>query len=439
MKPMVGVLLHGPPGYGKTTLDHAIGNEIGLLFYPISATKVISGVSDSKTSDYTSGNILVIGATNWPNTIDPARRRPGRFGREIELGVPDENARAQILGVLTSNQRVEGSFDLLKIARSTASFVEADLVDVVDKAANLALNRVIDERKSLISEDSMDKEHSIWWRRPLLPQEEDSLFITMADFEQAVEQVQPSSKREGFSTIPDEKWQNVGGLDLLGEEFVRDIVWHVKYLEIHQEYREHMEAGILLYGPPGCGKTLLAKAIAYEAGVHFIHIMGPELLNKYVGESEWAIRTLFSRARTSAPCILFSDEADALTKERGTDGGPVADRLLNKLLIELDGGHRRRGVFVIGATNRPIDDSVDLSAIGEACENFSGENLANLMKRAVQAAIHETLTSNESSLSTSTRTIKTTHFELALTEISPSMSKRQKRHYKKLSKRFKAA
>ncbi|XP_060674314.1 cell division control protein 48 homolog C isoform X2 [Ziziphus jujuba] len=548
VKPMAGILLHGPPGCGKTKLAHAIANETGLPFYKISATEVVSGVSgaseenirelfqkayrtapsvvfideidaiaskrenlqremerrivtqlmtcmdesqrlvqpttatsDSESSDYTPGYVLVIGATNRPDAVDPALRRPGRFDREIGLGVPDENARAEILVLLTSNLRLEGSFDLSKIARSTAGFVGADLAAVANKAGNLAMKRIIDERKSLLSGDSIDEEPSEeWWRRPWLPEEVEKLSITMADFEQAVKMVQPSSRREGFSTIPNVKWEDVGGLDILRKEFDRYIVRRVKYPELHEEFGLDMETGFLLYGPPGCGKTLIAKAIANEAGVNFIHIKGPELLNKYVGESEQAVRTLFSRARTCSPCILFFDEVDALTTQRGKEGGWVVERLLNQLLTELDGADQRQGVFVIGATNRPevmdravlrpgrfgkllyvplpgpverglilkalarkkpIDASVDLSAIGrmKACENLSGADLAALMHEAAMAALDDKLASNESRLITSPWTIKSTHFELALTKISPSVSERQKLYYQKLSESFKAA
>ncbi|KAK8545790.1 hypothetical protein V6N12_026610 [Hibiscus sabdariffa] len=305
----------------------------------------------------------------------------------------------------------------------------------------------------------------------------EKLTITMADFEEAAKMVQPSSRREGFSTIPNVKWEDVGGLDFLRKEFDRYIVRRIKFPEEYAEFGVDLETGFLLYGPPGCGKTLIAKAVANEAGANFIHIKGPELLNKYVGESELAVRTLFSRARTCSPCILFFDEVDALTTKRGKEGGWVVERLLNQLLIELDGADQRRGVYVIGATNRPevmdravlrpgrfgkllyvplpspderglilkalarkkpIDADVDLSAIGrmEACENLSGADLSALMNEAAMAALEEKLTST--GISETSWTIKALHFERALSKISPSVSDKQKQFYKVLSESFKA-
>ncbi|KAK4490798.1 hypothetical protein RD792_001511 [Penstemon davidsonii] len=510
VKPMAGILLHGPPGCGKTKLAHAIANETKTPFYKISATELVSGVSgaseenirelfskayrtapsivfideidaiaskrenlqremerrivtqlmtcmdeshrlvkpvddraDLESSDCRPGYVLVIGATNRPDAVDPALRRPGRFDREIVLGVPNESARVEILSVLTSKLKVEGAFDLVKIARSTPGFVGADLAAVANKAGNLAMKRIIDERKIEISRLAVNKEHSEdWWRHSWSHEEMEKLSITMADFEEAAKLVQPSSRREGFSAVPNIKWDDVGGLHLLRQEFDRYIVRRIKHPEDYevivrsltdseefktllisfnwQDFGVDLETGFLLYGPPGCGKTLIAKAVANEAGANFIHIKGPELLNKYVGESELAVRTIFSRARTCSPCILFFDEVDALTTKRGKEGGWVVERLLNQLLIELDGADQRRDVYVIGATNRPevmdravlrpgrfgkllyvplptpdergmilkalarkkpIDASVDLLAIGKdtSCENLSGADLSALV------------------------------------------------------------
>ncbi|XP_010251848.1 PREDICTED: cell division control protein 48 homolog C [Nelumbo nucifera] len=548
VRPMAGILLHGPPGCGKTKLAHAIANETGVPFYKISATEVVSGVSgaseenirdlfskayrtapsivfideidaiaskrenlqremerrivtqlmtcmdeshqvigtadvdlDSESSDCRPGYVLVIGATNRPDAVDPALRRPGRFDREIVLGVPDENARMEILSVLTQNLKLEGMFDLAKIARSTPGFVGADLAALANKAGNLAMKRIIDRRKSELSREPKDGEHAEeWWRQPWAPEEMEMLSITMADFEEAAKMVQPSSRREGFSAIPNVKWGDVGGLDLLRKEFDRYIVRRIKHPEDYEEFGVDMETGFLLYGPPGCGKTLIAKAVANEAGANFIHIKGPELLNKYVGESELAVRTIFSRARTCSPCILFFDEVDALTTIRGKEGGWVVERLLNQLLIELDGADQRRGVFVIGATNRPevmdravlrpgrfgkllyvplpdpderglilkalarkkpVDADVDLLAIGrqETCENLSGADLAAVMNEAAMAALEEKQTLGQCSSDAKTWTIKSAHFEYALKKISPSVSQEQKRFYEVLSQSFRAA
>lgn len=530
VKPMSGILLCGPPGCGKTTLAHAIANETGIPFYKISATEVVSGVSgaseenirdlfskayrtapsivfideidaiaskrenmqremekrivtqlmtcmdqshrpveaadansDAQSSDQRSTYVLVIGATNRPDAVDPALRRPGRFGREIVLGVPDENSRLEILSVLTRKLKLEGSFDLLKIARSTPGYVGADLAELADRAGNIAMNRIFDEIDSTIEEGNEELCRQ--------PEEMEKYAISMADFEEAVQVVQPSSKREGFSAIPNVKWENVGGLDLLRKEFERYIVRRIKHPENYEKFGVNSETGFLLYGPPGCGKTLIAKAVANEAGANFIYIKGPELLNKYVGESELAVRTLFTRARTCSPCILFFDEVDALTTRRGKEGGWVVERLLNQLLIELDGADQRRGVFVVGATNRPdvmdraflrpgrfgkliyvsppntderglilkaigrkypIDASVDLGEIGKwkACENFSGADLAALMDEAAMAALEEKETSIES-LDASSWTIKETHFQPALTKIIPSVTERQLLYYQK--------
>ncbi|KAF5727245.1 Cell division control protein 48 C isoform 1 [Tripterygium wilfordii] len=548
VRPMAGILLHGPPGCGKTKLAHAIANETGVPFYKISATEVVSGVSgaseenirelfskayktapsivfideidaiaakrdnlqremerrivtqlmtcmdeshrlvksdssSSEVSDHRPGYVLVIGATNRPDAVDSALRRPGRFDREIVLGVPDETARVEILSVLTQNMRLEGSFNLMKIARSTPGFVGADLAAIANKAGNLAMRRIFDQRKVDLSREYTDEEHTEeWLKRPWLPEEMEKLAITMDDFEEAVKIVQPSSRREGFSTIPGVKWEDVGGLDSLRGEFERYIVRRIKYPEDYLEFGIDLETGFLLYGPPGCGKTLIAKAVANEAGANFIHIKGPELLNKYVGESELAVRTLFSRARACSPCILFFDEVDALTTKRGSEGGWVIERLLNQLLIELDGAEQRRGVFVIGATNRPdvmdravlrpgrfgkllyiplpnpndrglilkalarekpVDVNVDLSAIGqmEACKNFSGADLSSLMNEAAMVALEDKLsnTSGRSCSDMFPQTIKMEHFERALAKISPSVSEKQIQHYHRLANSFNAA
>lgn len=547
VSPMAGILLHGPPGCGKTKLAHAIANETGVPFYKISATEIVSGVSgaseenirdlflkahktapsivfideidaiaskrenlqremerrivtqlmtcmdelhrpgkstdknaDTESADTKPSYVLVIGATNRPDAVDPALRRPGRFDREIGLGVPDENARVEILSVLTRALKLEGSFNFHKIARSTPGFVGADLAALANKAGNLAMKRILDERKLELSKNSMDVDSvDEWWRQPWLPEEMEKLAINMADFEEALKMIQPSSRREGFSAIPNVKWEDVGGLDSLRQAFDRYIVRRIKYPEDYEEFGVDLETGFLLFGPPGCGKTLIAKAVANEAGANFIHIKGPELLNKYVGESELAVRTLFSRARTCAPCILFFDEVDALTKQRGTEGGWVVERLLNQLLIELDGADHRRGVFVIGATNRievidsallrpgrfgklhyvrlpsaderglilkalgrkkPIDAGVDLEAIGqmEACQNLSGADLAALVNEAAMVALEEKLTLSGQHTD-SPCTIKTAHFEQALTKISPSVSKMDIRVYEKLAEELKAA
>ncbi|KAL5822447.1 hypothetical protein ACOSQ4_020347 [Xanthoceras sorbifolium] len=437
--------------------------------------------SNSEASDPRPGYVLVIGATNRPDAVDPALRRPGRFDREIILGVPDENARIEILSVITRDLRLEGSFDLLKIARSTPGFVGADLAALANKAGNLAMKRIIDQRKSEFSGDSLAGEHSNeWWRQPWLPEEMEKLMITMADFEEATKMVQPSSRREGFSAIPNVRWEDVGGLNLLRQEFERYIVRRIKYPEEYAELGVDLETGFLLYGPPGCGKTLIAKAVANEAGANFIHIKGPELLNKYVGESELAVRTLFSRARTCSPCILFFDEVDALTTKRGKEGGWVVERLLNQLLIELDGADQRRGVFVIGATNRPdvmdravlrpgrfgkllyvplptaderalilkalarkmpLDANVDLCAVAhmKACESLSGADLSALMNEAAMAALEERLSLTQSCSDPTPMTMKITHFERALSKITPSVSNQQRQRYQTLSESLKAA
>ncbi|XP_055817955.1 cell division control protein 48 homolog C [Solanum dulcamara] len=560
VRPMSGILLHGPPGCGKTKLAHAIANETRVPFYKLSATELVSGVSgaseenirelfskayrtapsivfideidaiaakrenlqremerrivtqlmtcmdeshrlvkpdeaegtalptDKRNSEAKSdgsnggpGYVLVIGATNRPDAIDPALRRPGRFDREIALGIPDENARVQILSVLTRNLRVEGAFDLMKIASSTPGFVGADLAALTNKAGNLAMKRIIDVRKAELSRELSDGEDTEeWWRKPWSPEEMEKLSIFMADFEEAAKLVQPSSRREGFSAIPNVKWEDVGGLDSLRHDFDRYIVRRIKNPKDYMGFGVDLETGFLLYGPPGCGKTLIAKAVANEAGANFIHIKGPEILNKYVGESELTIRTLFTRARTCAPCILFFDEMDALTTKRGKEGGWVVERLLNQLLIELDGADQRKGVYVIGATNRPevmdqailrpgrlgrllyvplpspdervlilkalarkkpIDSSVDLMTIGrdDACKNFSGADLAALMNEAAMVALEDKLTAMATSCGDTSSIIKESHFKRALEKVSPSVSDEQIKYYQKLSKDFRAA
>ncbi|KAL9250666.1 Cell division control protein 48 homolog C-like protein [Drosera capensis] len=433
---------------------------------------------DSESTDSKPGYVLVIGATNMPDAVDPALRRPGRFDREISLGVPDENARAEILRVLTRNLRLEGELDLLRIAKATPGFVAADLTSLVNEAGNLAMRRFINHKRSELSEASMSEEDvEEWWRSPWSDDEIFKLNIEMADFEAAVKSVQPSLRREGFAEIPNVKWEDVGGLDTLRQEFERHVIRRIKHPELYKELGMSMQTGFLLFGPPGCGKTLIAKAVANAAGANFIHIKGPELLNKYVGESESNMRKIFASARACSPCIIFFDEVDAIGSKRGKEGGWVVKSLLNQLLIELDGAEDRRGVYVIGATNRPqdmdpallrpgrfgkpiyvslptadervlivkaharrrpIDASVDLEAIArsKACENLSGDDLFNMMERAAMACMEDYL-DNGSPVDT-VKTIKAKHFAEALQKVTPSVSKEERHHFDKLARRFQA-
>ncbi|CAH8385717.1 unnamed protein product [Eruca vesicaria subsp. sativa] len=504
--PPRGVLFHGPPGCGKTQLANAIANEAGVPFYSVSATEVVSGVSGASeenirelfakayrtapsivfideidaigskrenqqremekrivtqlltcmdgpkndTGSSSGGYVIVIGATNRPDALDPALRRSGRFDREIELKVPDVDARAEILSVVAQKLRLEGSFDMRIIAQLTPGFVGADLEGVANMAGRLGIRRVMESRKLQLSGGSDSQDDRSWLRQPWLEEDLEKLFVRMSDFEEAVKLVKGSLTREGFSTVPDVTWGDVGGLDHLRRELNTYIIRPIKNPEIYKAFGANLETGFLLYGPPGCGKTLVAKAVANEAGANFIHIKGPELLQKYVGEAERAIRTVFQRARTSSPCILFFDEVDALTTKRGTEGGWVVERFLNQFLAELDGGERRN-VYVIGATNRPdvidsafmrpgrfgnlvyvplpnadervsilksiakkkpLDPSVDLDAIAKKCEGFSGADLAGLMDRAIHVAVEEKFKPSE--IDSSDCTLKMTHFEQAI-------------------------
>ncbi|CAL1372506.1 unnamed protein product [Linum trigynum] len=549
VKPISGVLLHGPPGCGKTKLAHAIANETGVPFFKISATEAVSGVSGAseeyirdlfskayrsapsiifideidaigskrenlqremerrivtqlmtcmdeyhklvqpaddnskpESSEQRAGYVLVIGATNRPDAIDSALRRPGRFDREIMLGVPDEDARVHILSVLTKKCTLEGSLDLLQIARLTPGFVGADLDALVSKAGNLALRRISALRKSaILSEEPSGGQIEEWWRMPWSEQEMEKFAITMCDFELAAKMVQPSLTREGFSSVPNVTWDEVGGLDNVRNELKNYVVQSIKNPKLYQHFGVSSKTGILLFGPPGCGKTLMAKAAANEAEANFIHVKGPELLNKYVGESELEVRKLFARARHCSPCIIFFDEVDALTTTRGREGGWVVERPLNQLLIELDGADQRQGVFVIGATNRPevidpailrpgrlgnhvlvplpsaedrglilkalargkpIDPSIDLTEIGKrkACERLSGADLNKLMEDAAMIALKEaTRSGNPDEEKMLLCTIQPSHFDQALEKISPSVTDRQVNFYDAWSKQCRGA
>ncbi|KAI3909810.1 hypothetical protein MKW92_030413 [Papaver armeniacum] len=459
VKPISGILLHGPPGCGKTMLAHAIANETGIPFFQVSVTEVVSGANmraifseayitspsilltcmNESRHRKKPGHVLVIGATNSLDAIDAALRRPGGFDREFALGFPDENARTEILSLLSGNVRLEKGchFDLAKIAKATPGFLGADLSDWLTR---LKANNVE------------------WWRQ--LPSEA----ISMGDFEDAVKMIQPYSRIEGFLAIPNVKWEDVGGLDPLRKEFEQYIVDPIKHREEFEEFGVNLEQGFLLYGPTGCGKTLIAKAIASEAGANFIHIKGRECLNKH-----GAVRTIFSRARTCSPCIIFFDELDALATKRGEDGGWNVEEPLTQLLIELDRADKRQCVFVIGATrrpevlgeaikrrgrlgkhmyvplpgprerglilkaisrNKPVSEDVDLIAIGQekAYENLSGADLAAVTNEAAMIALEERRMSGEGSFEGKKWMINKTHFDRAVEKIAPSVSDKQRRY-----------
>jgi transitional endoplasmic reticulum ATPase len=392
IKPPKGVLLHGPPGTGKTMIARAVANETGAFFFIINGPEIMSknaGDSEanlkrafeeaaknapailfideidsiapdrSKTQGElerrivamlltlmdgveSRGQVVVVGATNRPNTLDPALRRFGRFDREIDVGVPDEDGRLEILQIQTKRMKLAPDVDLRVLAQNSHGFVGADLGQLTVEAAYTHIREHMDQID--MEEENLDPE--------LLA----SLAVTQDNFLAALKTTNPSVLRSAVVQVPNTKWRDIGGLEDVKRQLIEMIQWPLEHGDIYLKYGQKPSRGVLFFGPPGCGKTLLAKAVASESTANFISIKGPELLSKWFGESEAAVREVFDKARSAAPCILFFDELDSIAKARGTsigDGGGAGDRVLNQLLTEMDGVSEQKMVFLIGATNQP--------------------------------------------------------------------------------------
>ncbi len=433
--------------------------------------------------------VIVLAATNRPDAMDPALRRAGRFDKEILMGIPDEEAREKIIVTMTKDMRLAGNFDYKVLARKTPGFVGADIRSLTKEAAVIAINRIFSDvlkGHDLLSVDEAVATPITYTESglspviPLTPAQMEPLFVTMEDFLTAIPLVQPSSKREGFAMVPDVDWEDVGALQNIREELAISVLEPIRNPEKFKRLGLSLPAGILLYGPPGCGKTLLAKAIAHESGANFISVKGPELLDKYVGESERAVRTVFERARCSSPCVVFFDELDSLVPKRGSDGGGgggVSERVVNQLLTEMDGLDGRRSVFVIAATNRPelidpamlrpgrldkllyvplptpedrvsilkalssniaLADDVDFEVIGMSARanGYSGADCAALLREAGLAVLKEDTTLDASLQDNMCLQISARHFDIAFSSVMPSVTKREEARYQRIRDRM---
>jgi len=468
-----GVLLYGPPGTGKTLLAKAVANESNAHFISISGPEIMSkfyGESEARLREIfkearekapsivfvdeidsiapkreevtgeverrvvsqmlslmdgleARGKVIVISATNRPNAIDPALRRPGRFDREIEIKVPDKKGRTDILNIHTRNMPLADDVDIKRIASVSHGYVGADLEYLCKEAAMKCLRR-------LLPEINLDDEK-------IPPETLDKLIVNGDDYKKALMEVTPSGMREVYIENPDVQWADVGGLDDTKQELQEAIEWPMKYPTLYEKLGHKMPHGILLHGASGTGKTMLAKAVATESEANFVSVRGPELLSKWVGESERGIREIFKRARQSSPCVVFFDEIDSIAPIRG--GGAetqVTERVVSQLLTELDGMQEMHGVVVLAATNRadmidpallrpgrfdkiiqiPLPDKesrkkileinaeeipfekdpnspdyVNFNKLAEATDGFSGADVAAIANTAVSFVIHEHL------------------------------------------------
>ena len=390
--PPRGVLLHGPPGTGKTLIAKAVASETNAHFTSINGPEIISkyyGESEKQLREIfeeaaantpaiifideldsiapkredVSGeverrvvaqlltlldgmqgrdNVVVIGATNRQDAIDPALRRPGRFDREIEIGVPDKNGRAEIIGIHTRGMPISDDFDVEWLLDNTNGFVGADISALVRESAMKALRRYLPEI-------DLDEEQ-------IPPEVLEKMAVIMSDFRMAIKEVEPSALREIYLEVPEVSWDEVGGLQEIKDRLKESIEWPLTKPELFEHFGINPPRGIVLFGAPGTGKTLLAKAIASEAKANFITIKGPELISKWVGESEKAVREVFKKAKQSSPSIIFLDEFESIAGIRRSssgEGSDVINRVVNQLLSSMDGVEGMEGVIVVAATNRP--------------------------------------------------------------------------------------
>ena len=515
-----GVLLHGPPGTGKTLLAKAVANETNANFYSISGPEIMSkyyGESEERLREIfkeaeenapsiifideidsiapkreevtgeverrvvaqllalmdgleSRGQVVVIGATNRPNALDPALRRPGRFDREIEIGIPDRNARKEILlihtrGMPLPEDEEERRRIIKDFADKTHGFVGADLEALCKEAAMRSLRRILPE---------------IDFELESIPAEIlDKIEVTYQDFEEAFMDIEPSALREVLVEVPDVRWSDIGGLEQAKQELREAVEWPLKYPEVFTHMEAQPPKGILLYGPPGTGKTLLAKAVANESEANFISVKGPEFLSKWVGESEKAVRETFRKARQAAPCVVFMDEIDAIAPTRGSGfDSHVTERVVSQILTELDGLEELRGVVVIAATNRPdiidpallrpgrfdrlifiptpdrkareeifrihtrskpLAEDVDIAKLAEMTENYTGADIEAVCNEAVMLAIRRYISEGKP-LDRKTMKhelkLKMEHFEEAVKKIRP-ISREELEQYQRIAEKFK--
>jgi len=511
-----GVLLHGPPGTGKTLLARAVANETNANFYSIGGPEIMSkyyGESEEKLRNVfeqaeknapsiifideidsiapkreevsgeverrivaqllslmdglkSRGKVVVIGATNRVNAIDPALRRPGRFDRELEIGVPDREGRLEILQIHTRGMPLAKDVNLEKLADISHGFVGADLQSLSKEAGMRSLRRIlpnIDLSTGNIPSETLRQ-----------------IIVTMNDFMDVIKEMEPSAMREVFVEVPDISWNDIGGLALIKQEMQEAVEWPLKYQGIFTYADAVPPKGILLYGPPGTGKTLMAKAAANESEANFISIKGPELLSKWVGESEKGVREIFRKARQAAPCIIFFDEIDAIAPKRGGDFGDshVTERLISQLLTELDGLEILTNVLVIGATNRPdivdpallrpgrfdrllyvpppdrdsrvqilkihikkkpLDEAVDIEKLADQTDGYTGADIASLSSAAVMLALREHVSKykdpNDAEQHKDELKIHMKHFEDAMKKIRP-LSTQELNMYKIIAEQF---
>uniref|UniRef100_A0A2K6QQ62 Nuclear valosin-containing protein-like n=1 Tax=Rhinopithecus roxellana TaxID=61622 RepID=A0A2K6QQ62_RHIRO len=551
--PPRGVLLHGPPGCGKTLLAHAIAGELDLPILKVAAPEIVSGVSgeseqklrelfeqavsnapciifideidaitpkrevaskdmerrivaqlltcmDDLNNVAATARVLVIGATNRPDSLDPALRRAGRFDREICLGIPGEACRKRILQTLCRKLRLPQAFDFCHLAHLTPGFVGADLMALCREAAMCAVNRVLmklqeQEKKDPEMEDSPSKgvqEESLGTEStsetqdelqrllgllrdqdPLSEEQMQGLCIELNDFIVALSSVQPSAKREGFVTVPNVTWADIGALEDIREELTMAILAPVRNPDQFKALGLVTPAGVLLAGPPGCGKTLLAKAVANESGLNFISVKGPELLNMYVGESERAVRQVFQRAKNSAPCVIFFDEVDALCPRRSdreviimvqwfTDSFSTINlfyvlsqvflmksslrniidpailrpgRLDKTLFVGLPPPADRLAILKTitkNGTKPPLDADVNLEAIAGdlRCDCYTGADLSALVREASVCALRQEMARQKSGNEKGELKISHKHFEEAFKKVRSSISKKDQIMYK---------